>query len=160
MKLLGVWQAFVSQRSPREQQGITAALWLLGLLVVWQFSVAPAWQVWRHSSTQLAQLAQQHTEMLALQQQALQLQSQPRMGTEQSAQILVTLCASLGETTKTNRQGNRFTVTVKGIPPQALAQAWEQARSQAQAVLLESHLQRQGEAWDGQWVWSLPEGKP
>ena len=37
---------------------------------------------------------------------------------------------------------------------------WTQARNQAQAVLLETNLQRQGEAWDGQWIWTLPEGKP
>lgn len=160
MKLLHTWQAFVRQRSPREQQGLTAALWLLGLLLLWQFSVAPAWRAWQARAAQAEKFAQQHSEMLALQQQAIQLQGQPRMRAEQSAQILVSLCATLGEQTKTNRQGNRFTVNVKGIPPMALAQVWEQARSQAQAVLLESHLQRQGEAWDGQWVWSLPEGKP
>jgi hypothetical protein len=41
-----------------------------------------------------------------------------------------------------------------------VAQAWAQARSQAQAVVLETHLQRQGELWNGQWVWALPEGTP
>jgi hypothetical protein len=41
-----------------------------------------------------------------------------------------------------------------------MAQAWAQARIQAQAVVVESHLQRQGEAWNGQWIWALPEDAP
>ena len=98
--------------------------------------------------------------MMALQTQAKQWQSRSSLGTEASASMLQSLCANLGEKVKCSRQAQRMTVDVKGISPQALAQAWTQARSQAQAVLLETHLQRQGEAWDGQWVWSLPEGKP
>jgi type II secretory pathway component PulM len=160
MNWLLTWRTFVNQRSPREQAGITAAVWLIGIGLVWQFSLAPAWQIWRDSRTQLTRLTQQHAEMLALQDQALQLQTQSRMSTEQSARVLIDLCAMLGDQTQTHRQGNRFTVHIKGIPPMVVAQVWEQARSQAQAVLLESHLQRQGEAWDGQWTWTLPESKP
>ena len=98
--------------------------------------------------------------MLALQAQAKQWQSRNDLSTEASAQILQNLCANLGEKVKCSRQAQRMTVDVKGVSPQALAQAWTQARSQAQAVLLETNLQRQGEAWDGQWIWTLPEGKP
>jgi type II secretory pathway component PulM len=41
MKLLQTWQAFVSQRSAREQSGIYAAVWLMGLGLLWQVAVAP-----------------------------------------------------------------------------------------------------------------------
>lgn len=160
MKLLQTWQAFVSQRSAREQSGIYAAVWLMGLGLLWQVAVAPAWQVWRDSDAQLAQLAQQHTEMLALQQQAKLLQSQTRVGSEPAVQALQSICANLGEKVKCSRQAQRMTADVKGLSPQAMTQAWAQARTQAQAVVLESHLQRQGEAWDGQWVWALPEEAP
>ena len=98
--------------------------------------------------------------MQAMQAQAQELQSLTRLNPEASAQVLQSLCANLGEKVKCSRQAQRMTVDVKGVSPPALAQAWTQARSQAQAVLLETHLQRQGQAWDGQWVWGLPEGKP
>jgi hypothetical protein len=127
---------------------------------LWFVAIAPALQVWQNSQKQLSVLAQQHADMMALQTQAKQWQSRSSLGTEASASMLQSLCANLGEKVKCSRQAQRMTVDVKGISPQALAQAWTQARSQAQAVLLETHLQRQGEAWDGQWVWSLPEGKP
>jgi hypothetical protein len=98
--------------------------------------------------------------MLALQAQAKKLQNRNVLSTEASAQLLQSLCANLGEKVKCSRQAQRMTVDVKGVSPQTLAKAWSQARSQAQAVLLETNLQRQGDAWDGQWIWTLPEGKP
>jgi general secretion pathway protein M len=160
MKALQTWQNFINQRSPREQQAIHLALGFVAVVVLWQIAVAPAWQVWRDSQTQLDTLAQQHADMLVLQQQAKQMQVQTRISTEPSAQALQSLCAGLGEKVKCSRQALRMTVDFKGLGPQALAQVWAQARSQAQAVVLETHLQRQGELWNGQWVWALPEGAP
>ena len=160
MKAVQAWQSFIDQRSPREQLAIQWALGFVAVVVLWQIAVAPAWQVWRDSQTQLDTLAQQHADMLALQQQAKQMQAQPRISTETSSQALQSLCAGLGDKVKCSRQALRMTVDFKGLGPQAVAQAWAQARSQAQAVVLETHLQRQGELWNGQWVWALPEGAP
>jgi len=160
MKAVQAWQSFIDQRSPREQLAIQWALGFVAVVVLWQIAVAPAWQVWRDSQTQLDMLAQQHTDMLALQQQAKQMQVQTRISTETSTQALQSLCAGLGDKVKCSRQALRMTVDFKGLGPQAVAQAWTQARSQAQAVVLETHLQRQGELWNGQWVWALPEGAP
>jgi len=160
MKALQAWQSFINQRSPREQLAIQWALGFLAVVVLWQIAVAPAWQVWRDSQTQLDTLAQRHADMLALQQQVKQMQAQPRISTETSTQALLNLCAGLGDKVKCSRQALRMTVDFKGLGPQAVAQAWAQARSQAQAVVLETHLQRQGELWNGQWVWALPEGTP
>jgi general secretion pathway protein M len=149
-----------AQLSPREQTGIRWALVVLGSAVLWFVAIAPALQVWQKSQSQLSVLAQQHADMLALQAQAKQWQSRSALSTEASVQMLQSLCANLGEKVKCSRQALRMTVDVKGVSPQALAQAWAQARSQAQAVLLETHLQRQGDAWNGQWIWTLPEAKP
>jgi general secretion pathway protein M len=149
-----------AQLSPREQTGIRWALVVLGSAVLWFVAIAPALQVWQKSQSQLSVLAQQHADMLALQAQAKQWQSRSALSTEASVQMLQSLCANLGEKVKCSRQALRMTVDVKGVNPQALAQAWAQARSQAQAVLLEAHLQRQGDEWDGQWIWALPEAKP
>jgi len=160
MKAVQVWQSFIDQRSPREQLAIQWALGFVAVVVLWQIAVAPAWQVWRDSQTQLDTLAQQHADMLALQQQAKQMQAQTRISSETSGQALLSLCAGLGDKVKCSRQALRMTVDFKGLGPQAVAQAWAQARSQAQAVVLETHLQRQGELWNGQWVWALPEGTP
>jgi general secretion pathway protein M len=160
MKAVQAWQSFINQRSPREQLAIQWALGFVAVVVLWQIAVAPAWQVWRDSQTQLDTLAQQHADMLALQQQAKQMQAQTRISTETSGQALLSLCAGLGDKVKCSRQALRMTVDFKGLGPQAVAQVWAQARSQAQAVVLETHLQRQGELWNGQWVWALPEGTP
>jgi len=160
MKAVQVWQSFIDQRSPREQLAIQWALGFVAVVVLWQIAVAPAWQVWRDSQTLLDTLAQQHADMLALQQQAKQMQAQTRISTETSGQALLSLCAGLGDKVKCSRQALRMTVDFKGLGPQAVAQVWAQARSQAQAVVLETHLQRQGELWNGQWVWALPEGAP
>jgi len=160
MKIGQAWQSFITQRSAREQQAIQWTLGFVAVVALWQIAVAPAWQVWRDSQTQLTLLAQQHADMLALQQQASQLQAQTRIGADASARTLQSFCTGLGDKVKCSRQALRMTVDVNGVSPQALAQVWAQARSQAQAVVLETHLQRRGELWDGQWVWSLPEAAP
>jgi len=160
MKTLQAGQSFFSQRNSRAKRIFEAAVWVIGIALLWQFSIAPAWQVWQDSRVKLTQIGQLKMQMLSMQKQAIHLQNQPHLSTEQSAQTLRNLCAALGDTTKTNRQSNRFTVNVTGIAPNVLAEVWMQARSQAQAVLIESKLQRQGDLWQGQWTWSLPDGAP
>ena len=153
---MNAWHTWLSQRSPREQIGIQWALGLVVVLVAWQWAVSPALHVLRTSDAQRARLAQQTAQMQALQQQAQQLRQQSRISPEQAAQSLQQMAQALGGQVKFNRQGERVTLDVKALSPQALAELLTQARSQAHAKVQEAHTQYKPTGWEGQLVFALP----
>jgi type II secretory pathway component PulM len=150
------WQTWLSQRSPREQMGVQVALAALVFLVVWQWAVLPAWQVLQSSESQRTRLAKQTSHMQSLQQQAQQWRQQNRISSEQAAQSLQTLANALNNQAQFNRQGQRVTVSFKGVKPQALADLLVQARSQAHAQVQEAHTEFKPSGWEGQLVFMLP----
>lgn len=153
---MNVWTTWLSQRSPREQLGIRWALGLLVLVVLWQWALSPALQVRNTSDARRARLAQQTTQMQAMQQQVQMLRQQNRIPPEQAAQVLQSLAQGLGGTVQFNRQGPRVTLDIKAVQPQALAELLMQSRSQAHALVQEAHLQFNHQTWDGQLVLALP----
>ena len=153
---MNAWHTWLSQRSPREQIGIQWALGLVVVLVAWQWAVSPALHVLQSSGAQRARLAQQTAQMQALQQQAQQLRQQSRISPEQAAQSLQQMAQALGGQVKFNRQGERVTLDVKALSPQALAELLTQARSQSHAKVQEAHTQFKPTGWEGQLVFALP----
>jgi len=153
---MNAWTTWLAQRSPREQRGIQTALVLLLVLVVWQWALSPALQVLRTSEAQRARLSLQTAQMQALQQQAQQLHQQSRISPEQAAQSLQSLASHAGGQIKFNRQGQRVSLDIKALSPQALAELLTQARSQAHASVQEAHLQFNNKSWEGQVLLALP----
>ena len=150
---MNAWHTWLSQRSPREQMGITWALGWLVVVLVWQWAVSPALHVLRTSEAQRLRLDQQTAQMQALQQQVLKLRQQSGISPEQAAQHLQ---QSVGNAIKFNRQGERVTLDFKALSPQALAELLIQVRSQAHAQVLEAHTQYKPAGWEGQLVLALP----
>jgi type II secretory pathway component PulM len=153
---MSAWTTWLSQRSPREQLGIQWALGLVLLFAVWQWAVSPALKVLHSSEAQRTRLALQTAQMQAMQQQALQLRQQNQIGTDQAAQSLQSLASNLDGFVTFNRQGQRVTLAIKALSPQALADLLSHIRSQAHAQVQEAQLQFQNQAWEGQLVLALP----
>jgi general secretion pathway protein M len=155
---LGQWQRL----SPREQTGLRALGALLALALAWWVLVAPALNTLTQSNAHRAELAQQHAHMLALQAQAQRLQTRTPLARDEALRQLQSLSPSAGSV-QMQPQGERVTVQLKAVPATALAQWLSQAREQAQALPLEAHLTRSGNAttsptvmWDGSMVLRLP----
>lgn len=146
-----------AQLSPREQRALTWLGALLALLLCWRVAVAPALDALRSSDTQRSQLAQQLTQMQALQAQAQALQQRPVLSRDEALRTLQSLSQPLGKQLELTVQGERVSVQLKAMPAQALAQWLNQARTQAQVLPLEAHWVRQnGTQWDGSLVLRLP----
>ena len=153
---MNTWTTWLAQRSPREQTGIRAALWLLGGLLVWRMGVAPGLQVWSQSDSRQATLDRQLAEMQTLQQEAKRLGSQTQGGADAATQQLTALASTLGPDTRLHPQVDQVSIEFKAASPQALADFITQARTQVQSRTLQAHWQfRQGH-WQGQLVLSLP----
>jgi len=164
------WRARVSSRwqalSPREQRGLSLLGVLLAVLLFWSVAIAPALNTLRDSDNRRAQIGQQQAHMLALQNQAQALQTLTPLSRDEALRSLQSLSA--GSQIQLNVQGERVSVQLKALPAPILANWLTQARAQAQALPVETHLSRSNAtaagnatvAWDGSLVLSLPNRSP
>ena len=141
--------------SPREQTGLRLLGGLLALTLSGWLLVAPALHTLDQSNHQRAELTQQHAHMLALQSQAQALQNRTPLARDEALRQLQSITPSAG-TLQLQAQGERVTVQIKAVPPEALAQWLSRAREQAQALPLQAHLTRNNTVWDGSLVLRLP----
>ena len=153
------WNALGS----RERRLLVLAGALVVVALVWWLALAPALTVLRAAPGRHAELDAQLARMRGLQVQAKSLQDQPKMGFDDAFRALdASVKERLGATGQLTVVGERASVSLKGVTPDALAQWLTQARVNARAVPTEARLVRSpgsksGVAWDGSVVLSLPQ---
>jgi len=162
MTLRARWQAL----SPREQRGVSVLGALVGVVLFWAITIAPALNTLRDSDNRRAQIGQQQAHMLALQAQAKALQTRTPLSRDEALRTLQGLTPNAQ--IQLNVQGDRVAVQLKAVPAPTLANWLAQVRSQAQALPVEAHLTRSNTtgtapaatspvvAWDGSVVLRLP----
>lgn len=148
------WQAL----APREQALVAAAAALVALALLWWIALAPAVGTLRSAEEQHRALDQQLQHMRRLQAQAKAMQSQPRLGQEESLrQLEAAIRQQLGLSARYAIAGERVTVTLTNAPAAALAQWLSQVRTNARAIPGEARLTRNAAGgWDGTLVLTLP----
>lgn len=160
MKLLSQLQSALSQRSGREKTALLVAALLLGVALLWWLLLAPALHTWRSAESVRSQLDGQLQKMHALQAQAQALQAEPALAPEQAQLALeASVKQQFGAAAELSISGQRATLKLKGVSPEALAQGLAQTRSDAHAVPSEARLNRSAAAstsWDGTMVLNLP----
>ena len=129
--------------APREQTLVLAAATVLGLALLWWLLMAPALAQLRASPARHAALDAQLQQMQALQAQALHLKDIPRpTGNETLPVLWRSLGQQLSAGTQMSTTGDRAAITLKDVPPEALAQWLAQVRSTTRAVPTEARLMR------------------
>ena len=129
--------------APREQTLVLAAATVLGLALLWWLLLAPALAQLRASPARHAALDAQLQQMQALQAQALHLKDIPRpTGNETLPVLWRSLGQQLSAGTQMSTTGDRAAITLKDVPPEALAQWLTQVRSTTRAVPTEARLMR------------------
>ena len=157
---------------PREKTLVQVSAALIGVALLWWLAVAPALQTLRTANTRHQALDTQLQQMKRLQAQAQQLQTQPKIGADESLRALeAAVKQRLGTGGQLNVAGDRATVTLKAVPAEAIAPWLAQVRTNARALPVEARLVRStppaatkpGEAgtppparWDGTVVLTLP----
>lgn len=156
-------QAHWARLAPREQDGVLLAAGLVSGALLWWVLLAPALQVWRSAEAQAHSLDAQLQSMQNLQAQAKALQTQPRLGADDSLRALQNSTQQhLGNAAQLSVNGERATITLKGVSAQALAQWLTQTRINARLVPSEAHLSRSANGptgltnWDGTLTLTLP----
>ena len=157
---------------PREKTLVQVTAAVIGVALLWWLAVAPALQTLRTANTRHQALDTQLQQMKRLQAQAQQLQTQPKIGADESLRALeASVKQRLGTGGQLNVAGDRATVTLKAVPAEAIAPWLAQVRTNARALPVEARLVRStapvatkpGEAstppaprWDGTVVLTLP----
>lgn len=151
--------------APREQTLVLAAATVLGLALLWWLLLAPALAQLRASPARHAALDAQLQQMQALQAQALHLKDIPRpTGNETLPVLWRSLGQQLSAGTQMSTTGDRAAITLKDVPPEALAQWLAQVRSTTRAVPTEARLMRNTAStggaspapWNGTLTLALP----
>lgn len=146
--------------SPREQRMVRAAAWVVGLGLLWWVGLAPAVDTLRQSKARHARLDKELSQVQAQAASAEVLRTQnatPPPGREAALRALEEATRGLGAGASLAQQGDRATVTLKGVAPGALAQWLQQVRVNARVLPVQAQIQRGDQAaWSGQIVLAGP----
>lgn len=151
-------QTWWAQRVPRERMLLGMALGVLLLAVLWRLALAPAFATLRQHDARMARLQAQLGHMQALEVQAGYYQRQAALSGAQAQQALQTHTTGLlGKQAELTTRLGGATVSLRGVPPSALARWLATIRTEARAKVVQSRLQRNADGWSGSVQLTLPE---
>lgn len=157
MKQLQALRAHWDTLAPREKALAAGAATLVVLALLWWIALGPALRTLSQAKEQRQALDAQLQQMLRLQAQARAMQSQPKQSYDEAAAALQASMAQLGAASRYSIAAERATVTLVGVPSEALAQWLTQARVNAHALPGEARLTRNPAGlWDGTIMLALP----
>jgi general secretion pathway protein M len=122
---------------------------VLGLFVVWNLAVQPALQTVREAPAQLDRLDAQYQQMQRIAAETVGLRGATRVSQSQAGLALKAAADRLGERGKLTLQGDRATLTLSGVSPEALRAWLVEARSGARARPIEAQWQRGPQGYSG-----------
>lgn len=145
------WQ----QMAPRERLAVQFGLGAVAVLLVWLILLAPALRTLQQAPAKRAQLEAQLQEMQAMALEARELRALAPVPAAQARAALQAASDHLGNNARLVVTGERATLSLSGISPEAL-QAWlVEVRSAARARPVEAQLQRGPKGFNGSIVLAL-----
>lgn len=146
-----------SRLAERERRLIALALAVVLAGLLWMIGIAPALGTLRSAPARLTELDRQLQSMQSLQTQARDLLGRAPIGRDEAARALdASVQQRLAGRAQLSRAGDRLTVTLSAVPPQALAQWLGQVRDAARVTVQQTRLNRTLAGWDGSIVLQLP----
>lgn len=142
-------------RAPRERLALTAMAAVLGIAIGWMLFVQPAWNSLRETPAQLDELDAQLQQMQRLAAEAQTLRGVAAVSTGQATAALRAATERLGDKGRLSLLGDRASLTLNGVPPEALRGWLIEARSAARARPVEATLTRAGNGYSGTLVVQL-----
>jgi len=143
---------------PQEQRAVLVLAWLIGLFLLWTVALAPALKTVRGASAERERLDQRLMEMQAQAAEAQLLRAVPAVPAAQARQALQAAAERLGSAAQLQLASDRAILKLKDIRGDQLSALLAEVRSAARARAVEAHLQRQGEGYSGELIFTLPGG--
>jgi general secretion pathway protein M len=143
---LGTWWR---ARTPRERQAVTVVGLVILIFVAWTTFVQPALRTIQEAPGQLDRLDAQYQQMQRGALESTALRGAPRVSPSQAATALRAATDRLGDRARLSMQGDRATITLTGVTPEALRGWLSEARSGARARPVDAQLQRGTNGYGG-----------
>jgi general secretion pathway protein M len=134
---------------PRERMGVSAALTVVAIGLLWVVAVAPALRTLREAPVQIDALDLQLQSMQRMAAEARELRGAAPVPASQAALALKSATDRLGEKGRIAVQGDRATLTLTGINTAGLKAWLSEARSGARARPVEMQLTRGPQGYSG-----------
>lgn len=146
-----LWQTMAA----RERWALAAGFAVLGAFLVWSILIGPAWRTARDAPAALDRLEIDLQHMQRLAAEAKTLRAGPAVPPAQAIEPLKTATERLGDKASIAFQGDRATLTLKGVYGDALRDWLSEARSAARARAVDVQLARTPQGYTGIVVVSL-----
>ncbi|HJV63135.1 MAG TPA: type II secretion system protein GspM [Albitalea sp.] len=144
--------------APRERWALGLGIAVLGVFVLWLVFIAPAWRTLRSAPAELDRLEVQLQQMQALAAEAKTLRGAPTVSPSQASEPLKIATERLGDKASISFQGDRATLTLRGVTGDALRDWLGEARSAARARAVDVQLSRTPQGYAGMVVVTLGAG--
>ena len=135
--------------SSRDRMALTLGLGVFVAFIVWLAFVAPAWRTARDAPAKLDLLEVQLQQMQRLSAEARTLRGAPEVSIAQAIEPIKVATGRLGPNASITFQGDRATLTLKGVSGEALRDWLSEARSAARARAVEVTLTRNPQGYSG-----------
>ena len=139
------WQAL----GEREKSLVLLGGLALGLLLLWNIAVQPAWRQLRELPPQIDRVDVELQQMRQMAQEAKDLRETPGVAAAQAAQALQAATERLGTAGKLSVSGERIVLTLSGVTGTQLQEWLGEVRGAARARPIESQLQRGPKGYSG-----------
>ena len=136
-------------RTVRERQAIVLVVAVVVLFAIWSLLVQPALRVTREAPAQLDRLDAQYQQMQRIAAESTALRGATKVSATQATAALRAATDRLGANARLLQQGDRATLTLTGVSPEALKGWLNEARSGARARPVEAQLQRGPSGYSG-----------
>lgn len=151
-------RAWWKARAPRERLAVLVAAGLVGLFLVWLIFVQPAWRTLREAPVRLDALDAQLQQMQRLAAESQGLRGVAAVSQAQAAAALKAATDRLGDKGRLSMQGDRASLTLNGVSPEALRGWLLEARGAARVRPTEAQLSRGPQGYSGTIVVTLSSG--
>lgn len=142
-------RAYWRVRAPRERAALVAAGAVIGLFILWLLFIQPAWRTLRDTPAQIDQLDAQLQQMQRLAAEGQSLRGVAAVSQVQAAAALKSATDRLGDKGRMSMQGDRASLSLNGVSPEALRGWLLEARSAARARPVEAQLSRGPQGYTG-----------
>lgn len=155
MKLQQEFNQRWARMQPRERTLVAVGAGAIGLLLLWYVGLYSAWTTWKTVPSQKRALELDWLQMQRLANEARDLKAQPPVNAAQAAEALKSATDRLGANGKLSQLGDRATLTVNGVSPEALRTWLSEVRSGARARPVDMTVNRADGGLTGQVVVTL-----
>jgi general secretion pathway protein M len=145
-------------RVPRERTALGLTGGVVGLFLVWLVFVQPAWRTLREAPPRLDALDAQLQQMQRMAAESQSLRGVAAVPQAQAAAALKAATDRLGDKGRLSMQGDRASLTLNGVSPEALRGWLLEARSAARVRPTEAQLSRGPQGYSGTIVVQLSGG--